>query len=480
MERTKYLGLSKPSPNDFYSNRRNNENRDIIDGAIGDVEAVRDKFGVDNLAEAVNKLGDVSGNGNLPIDRELSETSQNAIANDVVTAKITEIENNVNGINDTVNGLNDDISNVNTALGGKVNDVSFNEETSELEIYKGGALDKSIPISSSSSGSDVSIVIDRELSATSQNAIANDIVTSKFEEVENSINGLSDVADELSTTVNGLSDTVGGLNDTVSGLSDTVGGLSDDISAVNTSLSNKVDDISLNEETSEIEIYKDGVKIKSITISGNGSVSITVDDTPTDGSSNPVSSGGVFTALSNKQDTLTFDTTPKAGSTNPITSGGVNTALAKKQNSLTFDSTPTEGSNNPVTSDGIFQAIANAGGSGGSSGGSDVVITPLTLNTGINATSYKLYACKIGAIVIIAGYISLMASYNNTDKTKSLFTVPYKEISDRWEAKRLRSSSSSCVDCFCGVKNKGFCILTDNGSIYGGEHVIFHAYLTNE
>ena len=47
-----------------------------------------------------------------------------------------------------------------------------------------------------------------------------------------------------------------------------------------------------------------------------------VDSTPTENSTNPVSSGGVYTALGNKQNTLTFDSTPTASSTNPVTSDG--------------------------------------------------------------------------------------------------------------------------------------------------------------
>ena len=41
-------------------------------------------------------------------------------------------------------------------------------------------------------------------------------------------------------------------------------------------------------------------------------------------------------------------------------------AWTAKQNALTFDNTPTQGSTNPVTSDGIYTAIQNAGGGGGS------------------------------------------------------------------------------------------------------------------
>ena len=55
---------------------------------------------------------------------------------------------------------------------------------------------------------------------------------------------------------------------------------------------------------------------------------INVDNNPTQGSTNAVSSGGVFTALSNKQDTLTIDATPTDGSNNPVASNGVYDALA--------------------------------------------------------------------------------------------------------------------------------------------------------
>lgn len=63
---------------------------------------------------------------------------------------------------------------------------------------------------------------------------------------------------------------------------------------------------------------------------------------------------------SGKQDTLTFDSTPTSGSYNPVTSGGVANALAAKQDTLTFDQTPTQNSTNPVTSGGVYMAILNA------------------------------------------------------------------------------------------------------------------------
>ena len=60
-----------------------------------------------------------------------------------------------------------------------------------------------------------------------------------------------------------------------------------------------------------------------------------------------------------KQDKLTFDNSPTQNSINPVTSGGVYTALSGKQDTLTFDNTPTEDSDNPVKSGGIYESILN-------------------------------------------------------------------------------------------------------------------------
>jgi len=53
-----------------------------------------------------------------------------------------------------------------------------------------------------------------------------------------------------------------------------------------------------------------------------------------------------------------LDTEPIEGSSKPITSGGLFDALALVQESLNFDDTPIEESSNPVKSGGIFNALA--------------------------------------------------------------------------------------------------------------------------
>ena len=63
------------------------------------------------------------------------------------------------------------------------------------------------------------------------------------------------------------------------------------------------------------------------------------------------------TAWNGKQNALTFDTTPTEGSANPVTSGGVKAALDDVQSGLVLDDTPTANSSNLVKSGGVKSAL---------------------------------------------------------------------------------------------------------------------------
>lgn len=60
---------------------------------------------------------------------------------------------------------------------------------------------------------------------------------------------------------------------------------------------------------------------------------------------------------STKQNTLTFDNTPTNGSSNPVTSDGIYAALGTKQDTITVDANPQSGSTNPVQSGGVYDAV---------------------------------------------------------------------------------------------------------------------------
>lgn len=87
------------------------------------------------------------------------------------------------------------------------------------------------------------------------------------------------------------------------------------------------------------------------------------DDTPTAGSLNPVTSGGIKTYVDNKiaegggGSTITIDSALSDTSTNPVQNKVIKNALNTKQDTLTFDDTPTADSTNPVTSGGVKTAL---------------------------------------------------------------------------------------------------------------------------
>lgn len=81
------------------------------------------------------------------------------------------------------------------------------------------------------------------------------------------------------------------------------------------------------------------------------------DGVPTEGSERPLTSGGAYNALAQKQDKLVFDSTPAQNSRNPVTSGGVYEALQHLQPTVEMDDEPTQGSTNPVTSGGVYDAL---------------------------------------------------------------------------------------------------------------------------
>lgn len=92
---------------------------------------------------------------------------------------------------------------------------------------------------------------------------------------------------------------------------------------------------------------------------------LTFDATPTENSTNPVTSGGLYTAFAGKQAVidsshkLSADLIDDSTSTNKFVTAEEKTAWDNKQSALTFDNTPTENSTNPVTSGGLYDIIGD-------------------------------------------------------------------------------------------------------------------------
>ena len=103
------------------------------------------------------------------------------------------------------------------------------------------------------------------------------------------------------------------------------------------------------------------------------------------------------------QDALTFDSAPTEDSTNPVESGGVYNALAGKQDNLTFDDDPTENSTNPVKSGGVYNAIAGLDVSALSVDADETISSISETDGKINVTKQDI-AIASNQVVSMAGY----------------------------------------------------------------------------
>lgn len=145
-------------------------------------------------------------------------------------------------------------------------------------------------------------------------------------------------------------------------MTETIGDITDDISALQTG---KQDTLTF--DTTPTEGSTNPVTSEGIARAIEQAVpTITIDPAPAQGSSNAISSGGVYTALQNesestdlklsrKQDTLNFDLLPTENSMNPVRSGGVYEAIARVSPSFAIDAYPTEGSEHAVASGGVYE-----------------------------------------------------------------------------------------------------------------------------
>lgn len=226
---------------------------------------------------------------------------------------------------------------VDTALGNKQNTLTFDSTptaSSSNPVTSDGI--KAYVDNHSSS-----VTVDDELSTTSENPVQNKVVTI-------ALNGKQATIDDLSTIRSGAAAGATAYQKPSGGIPST-----DMASAVQTSLGkadSAVQPSSLNDYYTKTQVD---------TALAGKQATLTLDNSPTNGSNNPVKSGGVYTALLGKQNTLTFDDSPTSGSNNPVKSGGIYTALGAKQNTLTFDENPTSNSNNPVKSKGIKNYVDN-------------------------------------------------------------------------------------------------------------------------
>lgn len=245
------------------------------------------------------------------------------------------------------------------------------------------------------------ITIDDALSLTSRNPVENRVITQALMEVEDSIPDVSEISSRLTAAESEISDIK--VKDTtqdslISAQGARITTAESDIDALETGKQDKltaganitiIDNVISSTGgggtgttiSARVTQLSNGARI-DITDTASGSSTATVynGETGATGPQGPQGERGPQGPVgpqgpqgeTGPAGTYTFDTAPTYDSTNPVTSGGVYTALrdaedtainaakdyadslaATKQDTLTFDTTPIYGSTNPVTSSGI-------------------------------------------------------------------------------------------------------------------------------
>lgn len=188
---------------------------------------------------------------------------------------------------------------------------------------------------------------------------------------------------------------------------------------------------------------------------------LTFDDVPTQGSDNPVKSGGIYTALAGKQDTLTFDTTPTAGSSNPVTSEGIKTALDGKAD-LNHDHDDLYYS---LTNGAAIPSDADLNDETYRTPGNYICSTSAVSHTVKHTPGYNettLVNTSMGAFKLFVGYTTAgtyISQELRTSNDGAIYYRYYNKINSSWVAwKAVRGSASLLI----GELSTSTANITDN------------------
>lgn len=155
--------------------------------------------------------------------------------------------------------------------------------------------------------------------------------------------------------------------------------------------------------------------INSVTLTGNktasalglqpeitGDVKISSDNVDDTGATNLFVTSDEKSTWSGKQATLTFDDSPTSGSSNPVKSGGVYTALGNKQDTVTFDGTYSASTNKAATVSTVTNAVNALDVTGGNVAASKTLASWSETNGKVSVTTQDI--AITGSQAVLTGY----------------------------------------------------------------------------
>ena len=216
--------------------------------------------------------------------------------------------------------------------------------------------------------------------------------------------------------------------------------------------------------------YLSGVTSNIQTQLNGKQATLSFDSAPTSGSSNPVTSGGVYTALAGKEPTISLTTgralisdssgklavsavtSTELGYLDGVTSN-VQTQLNGKQATLSFDTTPTSGSANPVTSGGVYTAL-NGSTMVSVTGSTTLGATHAGKFINANSTSAITITIPAGTTIPVGSEIEIWRGNSGTVTITGASTAVYVYIPGNSAAVVLSNNQVSIGDQYASVTLK--------------------------
>ena len=239
---------------------------------------------------------------------------------DALEANVLSITTSIDALNSEIDSITTDIASLNSdveTIEGQILSITTDVDTLNTEVLSITTDIASIDEEIASITSDISSLESEVLS-----------ITTDIDNLESEVLSITTDMDEMADEIASITSDIATLNTEVASITSDIDNLESEVLSVTTNILGITTDIaSIDAEILSITTDIAGIDTKLGSLDDE-ILSITTD---------------IVSLSTSKQDVLTFDSTPTANSTNPVTSGGVKTALDLKANidSPEFNGVPT-------------------------------------------------------------------------------------------------------------------------------------------
>lgn len=296
---------------------------ELLTDEVDDLESKLNVLDPEEVKKLISDMQTEVDAANTNAQKAIDEINATNMRIGIVDDKIAELETNIQNIQNSINGIE-------ASLESKQNKLTFDDtptEGSDNPVTSDGIY-KALH--------DVSIALDDTVTEDSENGVKSSGIYTAIHTVK------EDLQNEINVT-----------SASVSAQAIQIVNLKNDLGVTTTSVSNheiRISELKNQQDTQQGDIEEAIVDIAALDADKQNK--LTFDDAPTENSENPVTSGGVFTALE----------TAKSELNTSISEADEKATLAQstadgKMDKISVDKSVTENSENLVTSGAVFAAV---------------------------------------------------------------------------------------------------------------------------